>query len=70
MSEFKVGDKVKFLSEELHEETPEYYPLVGTVGEVVDHEKDGCWIEWPEGTTSYDDCWWSENVYLELVSEE
>lgn len=31
---FKEGDRVRFLSAEMHETDPEYYPKVGTEGTV------------------------------------
>lgn len=67
MTKFKVGYKVKFTSEVEHSQNPRYFPPVGTIGVIVDREERGCWVEWPDGTTEYDDCWFAEYKHLELA---
>ena len=64
----KVGDKVKFIDRKAHEEVPEYYPPVGTIGTVV---RDECnqedWkVQWPKGTTSGHDRWYCAEESIEL----
>lgn len=73
-SENMYGRKVKFLSDEAHMDMPEFYPAVGTVGTVVEcydsyeHRKD--WkVQWPEGSTSGDDCWFCDEENVELIEE-
>lgn len=64
----KIGDKVRFVDRKAHEQTPEYYPSVGTIGTVVMDEcnpKD--WkIQWPKGTTSGNDRWYCGEESIEL----
>ena len=57
---FKVGDRVRFTSEDLHRESPEWYPKVGTVGVVIraSDTDDGLLVRWPNGTTAADGRWW------------
>jgi len=49
-----VGDLIIFLDKKTHDEEPEYFPVVGTVGKVLD-SADPCAIQWPVGTTSEKD---------------
>lgn len=74
-NENMYGRKVKFLSDEAHMDMPEFYPAVGTIGTVVEcydhyeHKKD--WkVQWPEGSTSGDDCWFCDAENVELIEEE
>lgn len=49
----KVGGKVRYLNAEKHEQNPEFYPLQGTVGEVVSISSDiTCLVQWPNYTTT------------------
>ena len=73
-NENMYGRKVKFLSDEVHMDMPEFYPAVGTIGTVVEcydhyeHKKD--WkVQWPEGSTSGDDCWFCDAENVELIEE-
>ena len=67
MSKFNIGDKVKYIGKE-HEETPEFYPVVGTVGLVKRIDSDGYyWVQWPKGTTSNGDCWCCDDNDIELI---
>lgn len=69
MNNFKVGDKVKFINDELHNIAPSYYPKVGTVGEIVkSYEDNTFFVQWPEGTTSDDDFWYVGGQDIELVA--
>ena len=69
---YKVGDKVRFTSEKLHSLDLGYYPPVGTLGEIIDIDPDygGLCVQWPEGTTSIDDCWWCDKYDVEPVEAE
>lgn len=70
MGKFKIGDKVRFIDSDKHEQYPEYYPEVGTIGEIqrIDDAGDP-WVQWPAGTTSYSDCWCCNPERVELVTE-
>ncbi len=68
----KTGDKVRFINNERHITEPEYYPKGGSVGTVLDideDDKDNLYVEWPEGSTSSDDCWWCGEEDVEPVDE-
>ena len=70
MGKFKIGDKVRYVDEAGHKTHPEYYPAVGTVGEIKATDDLGdSWVQWPEGTTSYNDYWRCGHRRLELVTE-
>lgn len=65
MSEFRIGDKVKFLSQDDHDESPRWYPPVGTIGTVLeDGESDkDLLVDWGDakGVDSDDNgkkAWW------------
>lgn len=64
----KIGDKVRFVDRKAHEQTPEYYPSVGTIGTVVKDERNPKnWkIQWPKGATSGDDRWYCGEESIEL----
>ena len=64
----KIGDKVRFVDRKAHEQTPEYYPSVGTIGTIVmDESNPKDWkIQWPKGTTSGDDRWYCGEESIEL----
>lgn len=64
---FKVGDKVRYIGKN-HEEMPEFYPEIGTIGTVVKEDGDMGWhIQWPKGSTSKKDCWYCDENDIELV---
>lgn len=67
MTKFKVGDRVRFIDEDAHLRFPRYYPAVGTIGIVYEAEDEGYYVEWPDGTTSYDDYWFAAEPCLELA---
>lgn len=57
----KIGMKVRFIGEIEHKECPEFYPEVGTVGEIVEFSGERLLVKWPEGTVEsswYNDCNW------------
>ena len=59
-TDYKVGDKVVFISENEHKEIPSFYPEVGTVGTVVNVDGYGALVKWEEGSTTKDDTWYCE----------
>lgn len=64
----KVGSKVRFANEQLHERCPQYFPCKGTIGEVKTVCKDGlCDVQWPKGTTSDMDWWVTKWEELEVL---
>lgn len=85
MEEFNrtmLGRQVRFINAKAHEEMPEYYPEVGTIGVIVpvegtDFERlvDDFAIQWPKGSTEFigvgtrGDCWLADEENLELVEE-
>lgn len=57
-TDYKVGDKVVFISENKHKENPRFYPEVGTVGTVLGRDANTCaLVKWKEGSTSLDGQW-------------
>ena len=57
-TDYKVGDKVVFISENEHKEFPSYYPEVGTVGTVLGRDANTwAYVKWEKGSTSSDDYW-------------
>lgn len=79
MEEFNTmmfGRQVRFINAQAHEEMPEYYPEVGTIGILVPtNSRDGYWgncdflVQWPVGSTSMNDVWACSEESLELVEE-
>ena len=70
------GRQVRFINAEAHEELPDFYPEVGTVGLLISPEGtsfidivDDYVVQWPEGSTSLNDIWYCEEDYIELVDE-
>ena len=46
-TDYKVGDKVVFISENEHKEFPSYYPEVGTVGTVLGRDANTwAYVKW------------------------
>lgn len=81
-NESMYGKKVRFTNAEAHEEMPQYYPEVGTIGVIVpvkgtDFERlvDDFAVQCPEGSTEYagvgtrGDCWLVDEESLKLVEE-
>ena len=67
--EYKVGDRVRYLNARTHRTDPEYYPEVGTVGEVIAVEKSIILVQWPKGTTAGHGRWWQLIGSVEPVTE-
>lgn len=66
ITDVKVGMKVRFTDKFLHEIAPQYYPEVGTIGEVTDIE---VMVQWPKGSTSRDDNWFVPTSAIEPVKD-
>lgn len=66
MSKFNVGDKVRYVNTE-HADYPDFFPLYGTIGEIIEDCGDNYWVQWPKGSTSNDDCWCCDESDLEPV---
>lgn len=76
--ESTIGHKVRFVNAKAHEEMPEYYPEVGTIGVLIPTKDtdfkwftDGFAVQWPKGSTTGTgtDCWLVDEESLELVEE-
>ena len=63
----KVGSKVRMINSELHNENPRWFPAVGTVGIVRKLDYINCEVQWPKGTTSWQDKWWCNYEHLEVL---
>lgn len=63
----KVGSKVMMIDGELHNEKPSWFPAVGTVGVVRKLDYINCEVQWPKGTTSWQDKWWCNYEHLEVL---
>lgn len=60
----KKGDKVRYLNAERHKQNPEFYPLQGTIGEVVFVcNDDTCIVQWP----NYKSTWYANRFDLEVL---
>lgn len=68
MSKFNVGDKVRYIGKD-HNDMPEFYPPVGTIGTVVNqlNEYDDVYVQWEKASTSKEDCWYCGKYDIELV---
>lgn len=60
-----VGDKVRYAEPDF--EGDNWYPETGTIGyvEKID-DSFNCWVQWPKGSTSKDDCWCVADCQLEV----
>lgn len=64
----KVGSKVRMIDEEAHENYPQWFPVVGTVGIVEKRSyNNNCKVQWSKGTTSIDDKWFCDYGCLEVL---
>ena len=73
VSSFKTGDKVKFLglSEDEALVGSQFYPLVNTVGEVVEVlSPEFCFVQWPKGAIYSNGALSCPNRFLEKVTDE
>lgn len=61
----EVGSKVRYLNAEKHEQNPEFYPVQGTVGEVISVSDSGaCLVQWHGYITSWFASWSDFEVLL------
>lgn len=65
--EIKVGDIVKYIGNK-HDIEPKWYPFVGTIGVVKSIDFPSVEVEWEEGSTSGDDCWYCGLNEVKVVS--
>ena len=70
--DIKVGDKVRYITEDSEEDKETgYYPPKGTIGIVIgikdlDYPAP-YYIRWSDGTTKSDGCWYVRREDIELV---
>ena len=76
MEEFNTmmfGRQVRFINAKAHEEMPEYYPKVGTIGIIVpstwNYSNIDFLVDWPEGSTDDIGPFACSEKSLELVEE-
>lgn len=63
----KVWSKVRYLNAEKHEQSPEFYPLQGTIGEVISVVDDNTYlVQWPDYTAA----WFANQFDLEVLLRE
>lgn len=68
MTEYKVGDKVRFIDESMHANDPDHFPRVGTIGTVKKDNYGGTVaVQWPKGSTKGDDLWACSPCRIELA---
>lgn len=63
----KIGSKVRMINGKLHNENHRWFPVVGTVGIVRNLCDINCDVQWPKGTTSWQDKWWCNYEHLEVL---
>ena len=64
----KKGDSVRYIGQNGHKNSPEYYPAKDVVGKVIKVCSDlTCYIQWPKGSTSLDDRWCADWCNLEVL---
>lgn len=63
------GKKVRFTNESLHKQCPGWFPVCGTIGTIMPPLKGSISVQWPSGSTSYDDRWSCPLHSLELVED-
>lgn len=63
----KIGSKVRMINKEAHKNYPRWFPVVGTVGVVRNLCDINCDVQWPKGTTSWQDKWWCNYEHLEVL---
>lgn len=66
----KVGSKVRMIDDKAHNENPRWFPVIGTVGVVRKLDYINCEVQWPKCTTSWQDKWWCNYEYLEVLLNE
>lgn len=62
-----VGSKVRIIDDKVHNEYPRWFPVVGTVGAIINTSNTSPYIQWPSGTTSENDRWFCSLDWLEVL---
>lgn len=65
--EIRAGDWVRFTGKDGGERLRQWYPAIGTVGQVVKMSDGQARVQWPAGSTSGDDLYYAELDALELA---
>ena len=63
----KVGSKVRMIDDKVHNEYPRWFPVIGTVGAIINVSNTSPYIQWPSGTTSENDRWFCSLDWLEVL---
>ena len=64
----KKGDSVRYIGKNGHKNNPECYPAKDVVGTVIKVCSDlTCDIQWPKGSTSWNDRWYADWENLEVL---
>ena len=63
----KAGSKVRIINDKIHNEYPRWFPVVGTVGAIINASNTSPYIQWPSGTTSENDRWFCSLDWLEVL---
>lgn len=70
-NEYEHGDVVVFKDRNLHQQFPQFYPPPGTEGSVYSVVSDlEILVQWPKGTTSANDRWFTMNEYVYRKGEQ
>ena len=68
---YKIGDRVRFISERWHQADPQFYPEPGTIGTVIGIDTFGNPdVQWPRGSTSGKDRWRARSIWVEHAESE
>lgn len=62
-----VGSKVRIIDDKVHNKYPRWFPVVGTVGAIINTSNTSSYIQWPSGTTSKNDRWFCFLDWLEVL---
>ena len=62
-----VGSKGRIIDDKVHNKYPRWFPVVGTVGAIINTSNTSPYIQWPSGTTSKNDRWFCSLDWLEVL---
>lgn len=65
-----TGTNVMFNNFILHKSLPDFFPELHTIGSVVRSDSQHCLVQWPEGSTSYDDLWEVDRKDIKVCAQE
>ena len=70
--DFKIGDVVRYLKDTSNYDEADkiYYPPIGTIGKIVSIEEDDIRVQWPEGVTLDEGCWYVGPEDLEPIENK